>query len=146
MRHARYLVGTFAAWMVIGPVPGAGLGAEGQDNGKPSLSLRARPPVGFTPLRVQLSAELRGGSDHNQEFYCPAVSWDWGDDTVSESATDCAPYDPATTIIERRYAATHVFRQEGAFEVRLRLKQRDRVIAVATTQVQVRAGIGDLGN
>ena len=65
--------------------------AQRDDDKKPSLSLRANPPVGFTPLRVRVTVDVRGGADDAADFYCPALEWDWGDDLMSESSEDCDP-------------------------------------------------------
>ncbi len=60
----------------------ATLGASpSEQNKKPSISLRANPPVGFSPLRVVVTAELKGGADDYEDFYCASVEWEWGDDT-----------------------------------------------------------------
>jgi len=113
------------------------------DDKKPSLSLRATPPVGFSPLRVRIVVEVRGGSDDYADFYCPSIQWDWGDGTVSENSEDCDPYQPGKSTIRRRYSIEHVFRQPGAFQIAFRLKQRDRVIASSSASVQVRPGVRD---
>ena len=47
------------------------------------------------------------------------------------------------STIKRRYSTEHVFRQPGTFQVFFRLKQRDRVIAASSSNVQVRAGVRD---
>ena len=46
--------------------------AGAQEDKKPSLSLKATPPLGFSPLRVRLVVDVRGGADDYDEFYCPA--------------------------------------------------------------------------
>ena len=60
--------------------------SEQQSTERPSLSLRVRPELnsGRRGL-VRASLEIRGGSDNYEEFYCPALEWDWGDDTISEA-------------------------------------------------------------
>lgn len=109
---------------------------------KPSLSLRATPSTGFSPLRVQLSVDLRGGSDDYADFYCATVEWDWGDGTKSESSSDCEPYEAGKSTIRRRFTASHVFREAGGFRVVFRLKQKSKVVGSARTAIQVRAGLG----
>ena len=74
-------------------------------NKKPSISLRANPPVGFSPLRVVVTAELKGGANDYEDFYCASVEWDWGDDTKSESKADCDPYEAGKSEIKRRFVA-----------------------------------------
>jgi len=102
---------------------------------KPSLSLKATPPVGFTPLR--------DGSDDYADFYCAGVEWDWGDGTISENSSDCDPYEAGKSTIRRRFTADHIFRQAGQFKVTFKLKQKTKQVAAASTNVQVRGGVGD---
>ena len=124
-------------------VPSNALQAREQGNKKISLSLKATPPVGFSPLRVRLAVDVRGGSDDYEEFYCPTIEWDWGDGTVSGNSEDCDPYQSGKSSIKRRYSIEHVFRQPGTFQVFFRLKQRDRVIAASSSNIQVRPGVRD---
>jgi hypothetical protein len=113
------------------------------DDKKPSLSLKATPVTGFAPLRVRLTVDVRGGSDDNQDYYCPSVEWEWGDDLNSGNSEDCAPYEAGKSEIKRRYTAEHVFRNEGTYRVTLRLKQKTRVVAMGTATVEVRPGVRD---
>lgn len=108
---------------------------------RPSLSLRATPPVGFTPLRIRFVAELRGGDDH-QDYYCPSVEWNWGDGTKSESSVDCEPYVAGQSEIQRRYTADHTYRNSGGFRTRFRLLQGDEIIESTDIRVQIRRGTG----
>ena len=110
---------------------------------KPSLSLRATPPVGFAPLSVHAAGEVRDGSDDYAEFYCATVEWDWGDGTVSENSSDCDPYEAGKSTIRRRFAADHIYRQQGQYRITFKLKQKTKQVAAASTNVQVRAGVGD---
>lgn len=115
---------------------------DGEDR-KPSLSLKANPPVGFSPLRVRVVVDVRGGANDYAEFYCPSIEWDWSDGTVSESGEDCEPYVAGKSQIRRQFSATHTFRQSGSYQVYFRLKQKDKTIASSSTQIQVRAGVRD---
>ncbi|MBI2829041.1 MAG: hypothetical protein HYX77_07210 [Acidobacteria bacterium] len=110
---------------------------------KPSLSLRATPPVGFTPLRVRVVADIRDGSDDHAEFYCATVEWDWDDGTVSENSSDCDPYEAGKSTIRRRFTADHIYRQPGQYKITFKLKQKTKQVAASSTSVQVRAGVGD---
>src|SRR4030095_6426104 len=85
----------------------------GDDDKKPSLSLRATPPVGFSPLKVRIVVDVRGGADDYADFYFPTIEWDWGDGTVSGNSEDCDPYQAGKSSIKRRYSIEHVFRQQG---------------------------------
>jgi hypothetical protein len=107
---------------------------------RPKVTLRATPPIGVTPLRVVLTAELTGGANDFEDYYCPTVEWDWGDDTRSESTSDCEPYEAGKSEIRRRFTVEHTFRRPGAYKIFLRLKRRDKVVLAAYTNIQVRPG------
>jgi len=113
------------------------------DDKRPSLTLKVTPPLGFSPLRVHASIDIRGGADNSSDFYCPSIAWDWGDGTVSETSEDCEPYEEGTSTIRRRFSADHTFQQGGAYRVMFRLKQKTKVVASASSNVQVRAGVRD---
>ncbi len=106
---------------------------------KPKLTLKAQPMISMSPSKVTLRAELVGGADDYEEYYCPTVEWAWGDGTHSESTADCEPYEPGKSEIKRRFMVDHVFRA-GYYQVAIRLKRRDKALATATTTVQVQAG------
>jgi hypothetical protein len=120
------------------------LSAQNKDQDKrPRLNLRAQPPVGMAPARIVLSAELAGGANDFEEYYCPTVEWEWGDDTRSESTSDCAPYEAGKSEIKRRYTVEHMFRRSGSFKVYIRLKHRNREVAATSTTVQIQPGVQD---
>ncbi len=137
---AQALVLAFSALLLI---PAHALLAREQGgNKKPSLSLKATPAVSFAPARVVIVAEVKGGSDDFEDFYCPTVEWEWGDFTSSTVEADCDPYSPGKSSIKRRYTVEHRFKNPGGFKIILRLKKGTRVVASANTQVQIRAGLG----
>jgi hypothetical protein len=138
------LAAALAPSSVVAPI-------EAEQNKKPSISLRASPPVGFAPLRVVVTAELKGGADDFEEFYCASVEWDWGDDTKSQSKIDCDPYEPGKSQIKRRYVEEHTFRGMGVdlsgnqppslqYRVRFVLKQKNKTVGSGSTTVDVRTG------
>ena len=132
-----------AAVLALATLSGGAADAQRNDDKKPSLSLKASPASGFTPLRVRFTVDVRGGADDAQDFYCPAVEWEWGDDLKSGNSEDCEPYKAGTSRIERRYSAEHRYTEPGTFNVRFRLKQGTRVVANTNTLVQVREGTRD---
>ena len=143
MIHPRRALPLLAV-LVVALATSNTLGAQRSgDDKKPSLSLKATPPVGFSPLKVRLVVDVRGGSDDYEDFYCPTIEWDWGDGTVSRNSEDCDPYQTGKSTIKRRYSIEHVFRQPDTFQVFFRLKQRDRVIAATSANIQVRPGVRD---
>lgn len=144
MTYSGRTVCTLVAALVMVASSALVLGAQ-RDGGdqKPSLSLRATPPVGFSPLRVRLVVDVRGGSDNYADFYCPTVEWDWGDGTTSENSSDCDPYEAGKSTIRRRFTAEHVYRQQGNYKIVFRLKQKTRLVGATSANVQVRAGSGE---
>jgi len=129
----------FGALLII---PSNTLLAREQGGKKPSLSLKATPTVSFAPARIVVVAEVKGGPDDFEEFYCPTVEWEWGDFTSSTVEADCDPYEPGKSSIKRRYTVEHRFKNPGGFKIILRLKKGNRIVASANSQIQVRAGLG----
>lgn len=160
-RRSWVLTTAVATAVTLGLVPhdlnaGQKPDQKADQNKKPSISLRANPPVGFSPLRVVVTAELKGGANDYEDFYCASVEWDWGDDTKSESKADCDPYEAGKSEIKRRFIAEHTFRSltndmPGAaglpsgpsqFRVRFVLKQKNKVVGSGQTTVEIRSGMG----
>ena len=129
----------FSALLVI---PANALQAREQGTKKPSLSLKASPAVSFAPARIVVVAEVKGGSNDYEDFYCPTIEWEWGDLTTSTAEADCEPYEAGKSEIRRRYTVEHRYRNPGGFKIVLRLKKGNKVVASANTMVQVRAGLG----
>jgi len=113
-----------------------------QDTKRPKITLKAQPVISMAPSRVVLTAELVGGANDFEDFYCAAVEWEWGDGTKSESSTDCAPYESGKSEIKRRFTVEHVFRM-GAYRVMFHLKRHDKSVGMATVSIQVRPGLRD---
>jgi hypothetical protein len=126
--------------------------ASGAVAEKPKLALKANPPMAFSPARIVVTGDLTGVADDNQDFYCPAVEWEWGDGTKSEDSADCEPYQAGKSEIKRHFTTDHTYRIEepppvpsGAqpqdyhdFHIQLRLKKNGKVIASAGTTVKVK--------
>jgi len=115
------------------------------DPKRPKITLKANPLIAMAPARVVLTAELVGGDDDFEEFYCPAIEWEWGDGTKSESSGDCAPYEAGKSEIKRRFTVEHVFRlgRPNGYRVTVHLKRRDKSVGAATVNIQVRPGLRD---
>lgn len=112
---------------------------------KPKLSVKVNPAMAISPARVVASADINGGPDDFEEFYCAAVEWDWGDDTRSNNSADCDPYEAGKSQIKRRFTADHVYRTAGDYRVQFRLKKKDKALAAASASVKIRPGLGDPG-
>ncbi len=112
---------------------------------RPKTTLRAQPVIAMSPARVVLTAELNGGANDFEEYYCPTVEWDWGDDTRSEATSDCEPYRAGKSEIKRRFTVEHVYKRPGSYRISFRMKRRDKTVGAATTNVQIRPGLRDIG-
>ena len=118
--------------------------AKEQDSKRPKLLLRAQPNVGLSPVRARFTAELIGGANDYEDFYCPSIEWDWGDGTRSQSTFDCQPYESGKSEIRRYFTIEHLFRA-GHYHVVFRLKHSDKTSATVTTEVAVQTGINESG-
>ena len=104
---------------------------------RPQLTLKASPTSGVVPVSILGVAELKGGSDDFEEFYCAGMEWDWDDGTVSESSNDCEPYESGKSQIRRRFTVTHSYKQGGRYRIAFRLKQKSKTVGLATAVVQL---------
>ena len=109
---------------------------------KPKLDLRATPRMAFSPTVAFFTAELQGGDDANEDFYCPEVVWDWDDGGRSAHGADCPAYEPGAQL-ERRYTAEHAYPRAGIYTVKVTLMRSGKPLAVASATVNVRPGAGD---
>lgn len=128
--------GTVSALIVA-----AGLAASAGDDKRPSLGLRSTPVVAFAPAEILFVGELKGGDNDYEEFYCASVEWDWDDDTRSTTTEDCEPYQAGKSEIRRRFTMRHKFDRSGEYEIRLHLKNKDKILTTARTRVEVRGGL-----
>ncbi|MGH9332020.1 MAG: hypothetical protein ACRD09_16385 [Vicinamibacterales bacterium] len=110
---------------------------------RPNLSLKATPAISFSPASIFFVAEVKGGPDDFEELYCPSVEWEWGDGTRDQSSADCDPYEAGKSQIKRRYVAQKRYQSSGDYRIAFRLKQKDRVVGSATTQLKIRPGVRD---
>ena len=113
---------------------------------KPKLTVKVTPAMGGTaPARIVASADLIGGAPDGEELYCPAVEWDFGDDTKSTASADCDPYEPGKSEIKRRFTAEHTYANGGDFRIQLRLKKKNKVLVSGSVPIQIRRGIHEGG-
>ena len=119
--------------------------AAEKDKGKPSISVKASPTVAFSPARVVVTADIKGGPNDYEDFYCASIEWQWGDGTSSNQTADCDPYEPGKSEIKRHFTVDRVFQTSGDFRVEFRLKKKDKVIAIGSTMVKIRPGVREIG-
>jgi hypothetical protein len=107
---------------------------------RPQLTLKATPGSAMVPVRISVAAELKGGDEDFEEYYCASIEWNWGDGTISESSNDCDPYQAGKSVILRKYSGAHPYSQGGSYRISFRLKKNDKVVGSATTLVQLLGG------
>ncbi len=125
------------------------IGASGKDQkdaGKVALTLRASPAMAFAPARITLSAQLKGVTDRDEDFYCPTVQWDWGDGTISESSSDCEPFQPNKSEIQKSFITQHVYKTGGEYEIKIALKKSDKTVALGSANVNISRALGENGD
>lgn len=111
-----------------------------QGVGKPKITLRVSPAVVFAPARLVATAEIGGGADDFQDFYCAKVEWTWGDGTTSEANDDCDPYVAGQSQIRRRYTNEHRYELGGTYDIRFNLKQGKKTVGSGSITVRIREG------
>ena len=131
MRFGSALVPLLVVALAAPATAGVARGAK-----KPRLDLRASPRIALPPVDVLVVAELVGG-DEIEDFYCPAIEWEWGDGNRSAHEADCPPFRAGMTMA-RLHSASHAYRRPGAYSIRVTLRRVGRALAAATTQVDIR--------
>ena len=109
---------------------------------KPRLDVRATPRMTFSPAHILFTAEFMGGDDV-EEYHCPEIEWDWDDCGKSQQESDCKPFEPGVTKIERRFTAEHGYRTAGIYNVRVTMRKVDKPLVTQSVRVTVRPGLGD---
>jgi hypothetical protein len=147
----RYLAGGVAVAAVIATLLSLPAFADQKDKDKDegkraSLVIKASPVVAFSPARIVASAELRGGSDSDEELYCPELEWDWDDGTRSSAEQDCEPFEPGKSTISRRWSSTHTYTTAGNYRLMLRLKRGNKSVLAGNTTVQIKPGVRDFSD
>ena len=128
--------------ILLALLTGPGSAAEDAKGKKPSLALRGTPRFSFSPVSVLFTAELTGGDDI-EDFYCPELTWEWDDGGKSVQEADCAPFEPGSTKIERRFTANHSYGRASIYTVKVTLRRTGKTFAAQSVQITVRPGAGD---
>jgi hypothetical protein len=105
---------------------------------KPRLSLKALPMHGTTSTVFLFQAVLSGGEE-SEDFYCLSTEWIWEeqlDSSINES--ECPPWVPGETKIDRSFSEEQSFRSPGPHLVKVVLRKGEKQIATASITVQVR--------
>ena len=124
----------------------ASAGSAGDKPRKPRLDLRAAPRMAFSPVNVLVTAELTGGDNAIDDYYCPEIEWDWDDGGKSVHEADCPPFENGTTTIDRRFSQEHHYPRAGIYNVKASFKKSGNTFLATSIRVTVRAGAGDPSN
>jgi len=128
--------GPVGALLLAAALASPATAGDGRGARKPRLDLRASPRLALLPVDVFVIAELVGG-DETEDFYCPAIEWEWGDGNRSAHEADCPPFRAGMTMA-RLHSASHAYRRPGEYSIRVTLRRVGRALAAATTQVDIR--------
>jgi hypothetical protein len=137
---ARAACGMVLAWGLMAATSVSGF--DDTKLKKPRLDLKATPRFAFSPVTIFLTAEL-GGGDDIEEYHCLEVEWDWDDGGKSVHESDCAPFQPGVTKIQRRFTQEHEYRRAGIYNIKATLRRTGKALATSTARVTVRPGLGD---
>ncbi len=135
MVRAPRAPGRFAIVLLLAAAAGSfGAGAPP----KPRLSLKALPMSGAASTVFLFQAILTGGED-SEDFYCLSTEWIWEeqlDSSINES--ECPPWAPGETKIDRSFSEEQSFRSPGPHLVKVVLRKGEKQIATASITVRVR--------
>ena len=139
----RILVVLLVALVLI-PVASTSTLADG-----PELKLKAPRATFMRPrmpnersragVTIRISATLEDLEDAEdlEEYYCLDQVWEWDDDTDSEYAPDCDPYEEGMEI-ETRFSGSHQYRYPGTYTVWLRLQRSGETVIAGSVKVNIR--------
>ena len=134
--------------LVIGCTIAVGADQKDKDKDKKAkkanLTVRATPALSFSPARIVATADLTGGTDAEEELYCPEAEWDWGDGTYSSATQDCEPFEAGKSEVRRHWTSEHTYETQGNYRLQLSLKRGKKSIVAGNTTVQVRPGARDM--
>jgi len=89
---------------------------DSPDAKRPQLRLKANPVISVSPAKITLVAEIVGGANDYEEYYCPTVEWDWGDGTQSDGKLT---YNRRTGLWD--LSGSHEYRTSGRYGVTVTL-------------------------
>ena len=107
---------------------------------RPTFMRQRMPNERTTPgVTVRITAQLEDldKAEDLEKYYCLDELWDWDDDTESEYAPDCDPYEEGTEL-KTQFSASHQYRFPGTYRVRLRLQSHGKTVIAGSTSAQIR--------
>lgn len=98
------------------PTSGAVASPPPAATGDVYTTLTADVIEGIAPLTVNLTGELVGGPDNNQDYYCVKSAFDFGDGIAQSSIPGCIEWSEGIEI-QRRYTASYIYDEPGEYQV-----------------------------
>lgn len=104
---------------------------------------RRRPQV-----TIRVSAEIEDldkvAAEDLEDYYCLEEIWEWDDDTESEYAPDCDPYQEAeegkeASELKTYFSASHGYRMPGSYNIWLRLQRNGKTMLAGNVRIQIRS-------
>ncbi|MEK6903516.1 MAG: hypothetical protein AABW64_02620 [Nanoarchaeota archaeon] len=88
-------------------------------------SIEATPIDGDTPLDVSFIIQLLQVEGHEENYYCPATTWDFGDGQRESIMPSCLPYEDVKDqdeIVQVFYTTRYTYTSSGTYEVRFTIQ------------------------
>jgi hypothetical protein len=100
-----------------------------------ALVVRAAPRAAPAPARVVFTVEVKGGAD--ESLRCLSFDWDWGDGSRTTLDECPASAGAGETAVTRVFQAGHLYKQKARPQVRVKLRQGERVLARADIGIAI---------
>ena len=141
----KKIVGLLLAVCLLAPAASTSPLADG-----PVLKLRAPRTTFMRPrmpnqrtrprVTIRITAKLEDLEDAEdlEEYYCLDEMWEWDDDTDSEYAPDCDPYEEGMEL-KTNFSASHQYNMPGSYTVWLRLQRNGKTVIAGNVRFQIRS-------
>ena len=140
----RKTVAFVIAVLLLAPLASTSILADGPElklKGPRSMFMKPRMPNersrGGVTVRISAILEDLEEAEDLEEYYCLEQVWEWDDETDSEYAPDCDPYEEGMEI-ETRFSASHQYRYPGSYTVWLRLQRNGDTVIAGNVRIQIR--------
>jgi hypothetical protein len=98
-------------------------------------------PMGSCEATVTFRLSVSDGG--SEDYYCPAIVWEWEDGTRSTERSDCAPFEQAAAEDRSRaWTRSRTYQRAGSFRIRAHLCQAHRRVRTIDTLAVIRGWEG----
>ena len=140
----RKIVAFVVAVILLAPLASTSTVADGPElklKGPRATFMKPRMPNersrGGVSIRISATLEQLDEAEDPEEYYCLEQVWEWDDETDSEYAPDCDPYEEGMEI-ETRFSSSHQYRYPGSYTVWLRLQRNGETVIAGNVRIQIR--------